>query len=96
MSNKHIAINWAIKTVKQSTGFVYSDQFFRPFSNIETRKKISRVLLINNVVVWPDPVEGAFLFKKNDSRLKIITDGGHQGAVWQEGSNVMVLPTKHI
>ena len=93
MSNKNIAINWAIKTVKKASGFVYSDQFFQPFSNPETRDKIEGELLANNIVVWSDQYGGAFLFNKNDPRLTISNHGQLKGAVWIDGDNVLVLPS---
>ena len=93
MSNKNIAINWAIKTVKKASGFVYSDLFFQPFSNPETRNRIEAELLANNIVVWPDQSGGAFLFNKNDPRLTVSSHGQLKGAIWIENDNVLVLPS---
>lgn len=93
MSNKQIAINWATQQVKRATGFVYSDQFFAPFSNQNTRAKIALELLSKNVLVWPDPQDGAFLFKKNDPRLTMETDGNIRVGYWMENDSILVLPT---
>ena len=91
MSNKNIAIQWATKQIKIATGFVYSDQFFMPFTNPDTRKKIVSELLTKNIVVWPDPINGAFLFKKDDPRLTIASDGVVKVGSWIEGENIMLL-----
>jgi hypothetical protein len=96
MSNKSIAISWASKQVKSASGFVYSNAFFKPFSNTNTRKKIVEELKLQNVVVWTDTKDGAFLFKKGDSRLKIHTVGNQQGAIWCEGDNRMILPIVEV
>lgn len=93
MSNKQIAINWAANQVKQATGFVYSDQFFAPFSNQQTRAKITSELLSKNVLVWPDPQHGAFLFKKNDPRLTMETNGAIRVGYWMEDDSILILPT---
>jgi hypothetical protein len=97
MSNKSIAINWAQKQVRATTGFVYSDAFFKPFTNLDTRKKITRDLAKVNVVVWSDTKDGAFIFRKSDSRLQIVSDGQVQVGAWTEGADtespkVMILP----
>lgn len=92
MSNKNIAITWADKTTKQATGFVYSDRFFEPFTNPQTRSKIVNELLNRNVIVWSDNQTGAFLFKKGDSRLSIEFNGQYKVGVWSENGNLMLLP----
>ena len=97
MSNKSLAINWAQKQVRATTGFVYSDAFFKPFTNQDTRKKITRELAKVNVVVWSDTKDGAFIFRKSDSRLQIVSDGQIQVGAWTEGADtespkVMILP----
>lgn len=97
MSNKSIAINWAQKQVQAASGFVYSDVFFKPFTNLDTRKKIVNELAKVNVVVWSDTKQGAFIFRKNDSRLNIVSDGTIQVGAWTEGADtdsprVMILP----
>jgi len=92
MSNKHIAIKWATATVKAAPSFVYSDQFFKPFSNQKTCHKIALELLKNGVVVWPDTKEGAFLFRANDPRLMIAKEADVKVAVYHDGENTMILP----
>lgn len=92
MSNKNIAIQWATKQIKKATGFVYSDQFFSPFTNPDTRNKIVQELLSKGVVVWSDLKGGAFLFKKGDSRLKTSTNGVIKVGAWIEGNQILILP----
>lgn len=92
MSNKHIAIKWATATVKQAPSFVYSDQFFKPFSNQITRRKITQELAKNGVVVWTDTKEGAFLFRASDTRLTIAKEADVKVGIYHDGENVMVLP----
>ena len=96
MSNKKIAITWADKTTKKATGFVYSDRFFEPFTNPQTRSKIVNELLNRNVIVWSDTQEGAFLFKKGDARLKVVSDGNIKIGSWTENDNIMILPALSI
>lgn len=95
MSNKHIAINWAVKQVKAASGFVYSDQFFSPFSE-SMKKKIATELSKYGVLVWGDTKQGAFLFKCNDKRLLRNTNGTQEAAVWHETDKIMILPTRYI
>ena len=95
MSNKHIAIKWATATVNTAPTFVYSDQFFKPFSNQKTCHKIALELLKNGVVVWPDTKEGAFLFRANDPRLKIVGDANVKIGIYHDGENIMTLPAIH-
>ena len=90
--NKLIAIKWATDSVKNCPSFVYSDQFFKPFSNPSTQKKISAELDKLNVVVWSDTKGGAFLFRKNDKRLTVVAHGQFKSGTWIENSNVMILP----
>ena len=92
MSNKHIAIEWAAREIRRTPGFIYSDQFFQPFSNQQTRAKIVQELEKRGVYVCSDTKEGAFIFRKNDSRFRFIEAEGLRGGVWQEGENVMILP----
>ena len=92
MSNKHIAIKWATATVKAAPSFVYSDQFFKPFSNQITRRKITQELAKNGVVVWTDTKEGAFLFRANDTRLTIAKDANTKIGVYADGESMMFLP----
>jgi len=92
MSNKHIAIKWATATLKTAPSFVYSDQFFKPFSNQITRRKITQELAKNGVVVWTDTKEGAFLFRANDKRLMIAKEADVKVAIYHDGENTMVLP----
>ena len=96
MNNKKIAITWAIEQVNIATGFVYSDQFFRPFKSIDTHKMIIRELYKNNVIVWFDTKEGAFLFKRNDSRLRIESNGQIQVGLWMEDENILLLPSMYV
>jgi hypothetical protein len=101
MSNKSIAINWAQKQVRSARGFVYSDAFFKPFTNLDTRKKITRELAKVNVVVWSDTKDGAFIFRKSDSRLEIVSDGQIQVGVWTQGADtespqVIILPAMPV
>lgn len=93
MSNKHIAITWAKKQVSFATGLVYSDQFFKPFTNIVTRKKIAKELLENNVIVWSDSKDGAFLFKKGDPRLIINSNDEFLVGMWHGKDKLISLPT---
>lgn len=93
MSNKHIAIKWATATVKTAPSFVYSDQFFKPFSNEITRRKISDELAKNGVIVWSDTKEGAFLFRANDTRLQIVKDANVKSGVYSDNNNILMLPT---
>ena len=93
MSNQDIAINWAISTVNIATGFVYSNQFFKPFSSEESGDKIIEKLLDNGVVLWPDQKQGAFIFKKNDPRLVLSFQEKCVGGAWLDGDNTMILPT---
>jgi|688.fasta_scaffold1436020_1 hypothetical protein len=97
MSNKHIAIKWATATVKTAPSFVYSDQFFKPFSNEITRRKISEELAKNGVVVWSDTKEGAFLFRASDTRLQIIKDAKANVKIgaYSDNGNVLMLPPIH-
>lgn len=90
MSNKDIAINWAAETINKTTGFIYSDEFFMPFNN-KTRKKIIDDLNDKNIVVWPDPKYGAFLFKKGDPRLTMKTSGKVKVGAWIEDDSVLIL-----
>jgi hypothetical protein len=97
MSNKTIAINWAQKQVRAASGFVYSDEFFRPFTNPDTQRRIIQELDQRNVTVWPDTKQGAFLFRKNDSRLTVETDGTIRVGVWIQDQDtdepkVLMLP----
>lgn len=92
MNNKQIAINWANKTVKGATGFVYSDSFFKPFNSQYTRNKIINELASKGVVVWSDTNGGAFLFKNGDTRLSINNNGQHKVGIWCENNNLLVLP----
>ena len=92
MSNKHIAIGWAKKQVNSASGFIYSDQFFRPFTNLGTRRKIVKVLFDNNVIAWTDTKDGAFLFRRGDPRLLINTCGDTQAGIWMEDDKMMILP----
>jgi hypothetical protein len=96
MSNKHIAINWAITTVKNASGFVYSDQFFRPFTNQSTRKKIRQELEKRNILVWGLAKDGALLFRANDPRLKVHIENGYRVGTWTEGENIMILNTDAV
>jgi hypothetical protein len=96
MSNKHIAINWAVQQTKNATGFVYSNKFFEPFTNFDTRKKITNELLARNVIVWTDTRDGAFLFRKGDSRLTIKSDGKTKVGVWMEDEKILVLPATQV
>ena len=95
ISNKKIAIDWATKSVREATGFVYSDQFFMPFSRQETCLEIAEELLDQGVHVWPDLKQGAFLFKKNDPRLVLSFQEKCVGGAWLEGNNVLILPTMY-
>ena len=92
MSNKHIAINWASKTVRSTRRLVYSDKFFQPFSNPATRQKIVRELDRVGVTVWSDTKIGAFLIPKNDSRLTVSTDGQVKIGAWCDGETIVMLP----
>ena len=96
MSNKHIAINWAVKQTKNASGFVYSDKFFEPFTNINSRNKITKELLARNVIVWTDTKDGAFLFKQNDPRLIVETDGEIKVGIWMEEKKVLFLPPTYV
>ena len=96
MSNKHIAINWAVIQTKKATGFVYSNKFFEPFTNVDTRNKITKELLARNVIVWTDTKDGAFLFKKGDSRLTVESDGKTKVGVWMEDENILLLPATQV
>lgn len=96
MSNKHIAINWAVQQTKKATGFIYSDKFFEPFSNIQTRNKIAKELLNKNVIAWTDNKTGAFLFRKDDTRLTIESDGNHKVGIWMEGEKILLLPATQV
>lgn len=96
MSNKKIAVQWAIEQVNIATGFVYSDQFFRPFKSIDTYKMIIKELFNKNIIVWFDNKEGAFLFKKNDPRLHIQNEGNVQFGWWQEEENIFLLPITYV
>lgn len=96
MSNKKIAIKWATEQVNLASGFVYSDQFFKPFTNFDTRKKIINQLYENNVIAWTDTKDGAFLFKRNDSRLRIESNGQIQAGVWMEDENILLLPSMFV
>ncbi len=93
MSNYRIAIMWAEQTTKLTTGFVYSDRFFEPFSNKKVRKSIVSELLKKNVVVWSDSKLGAFLFKRGDVRLTINKHQNLMSGIWTEGDNMIILPT---
>lgn len=96
MSNKHIAINWAVQQTNKTNGFVYSDKFFEPFSNFDTRNKISKELLDRNVIAWTDTKDGAFLFRKNDSRLTVKSDGKTRVGMWIKNENVLLLPATEV
>jgi hypothetical protein len=96
MSNKHIAIKWATATVKTAPSFVYSNQFFKPFSNQITRRKITQELAKNGVVVWTDTKEGAFLFRANDPRLTIAKDATTKVGSYIDGETVMILPAMPV
>jgi hypothetical protein len=96
MSNKHIAINWAVQQTKNTTGFVYSDKFFEPFTNFNTRNKITQELLARNVIAWTDTRDGVFLFNKGDSRLTVESDGKIKVGVWMEDENILVLPATQV
>ena len=96
MSNKHIAINLAVQQTKNTAGFVYSDKFFEPFSNFETRNKITSELLKRNVIAWTDTKNGAFLFRKDDSRLTVHSDGNNKVGIWIEDENILMLPATQI
>jgi len=95
MSNKHIAIKWATATVKTAPSFVYSDQFFTPFSNESTRRKITQELAKNGVLVWSDTKEGAFLFRANDPKLTIKQDANVKVGMYVD-ENVLMLPALAI
>ena len=95
MSNKHIAIKWATATVKTAPSFVYSDQFFKPFSNESTRRKITQELAKNGVLVWSDTKEGAFLFRANDPKLTIKQDANVKVGMYVD-ENVLMLPALAI
>ena len=96
MSNKHIAISWAVQQTNKTTGFVYSDKFFEPFSNFDTRNKISKELLDRNVIVWTDTRDGAFLFRKDDSRLTVQSNGKIKVGIWMENENILMLPATQV
>ena len=96
MSNKHIAINWAVQQTKKATGFVYSDKFFEPFTNLDTRNKITKELLARNIIAWTDTRDGAFLFRKDDSRLTVESDGKTKVGVWMEEENILMLPATQV
>ena len=96
MSNKKIAIKWAIEQVNSASGFVYSDQFFKPFTDIDARKNIINQLYTNNVIAWSDTKEGAFLFKKDDSRLHIESNGHLKAGAWIEGEKILLLPSMYV
>ena len=97
MSNKHIAINWATKMVKDSKKLVFSDQFFQPFTNVKTREKIVKELDARGVIVWANPAnDNAFLMRKGDARLTVHSDGKIRVAIWADGNNLTVLPTQYI
>ena len=93
MSNKHIAISWAENSVKNNKSLVYSDQFFKPFSNTKTRKKIVDTLDKNGIVAWSDSKDGAFLFRKNDPRCIVSENNNYRAAVWEDNGNLIVFPT---
>ena len=96
MSNKKIAIKWATEQVNSASGFVYSDQFFKPFNNFDTRKKIINQLYENNVIAWSDTKDGAFLFKRNDARLHIESNGYIKAAAWIEEEKILLLPSMFV
>ena len=96
MSNKKIAINWATKQVNSASGFVYSDQFFKPFINFDTRKKIINQLYENNVIAWSDTKDGAFLFKRNDARLHIESNDHIKAGAWIEDEIIILLPSMFV
>lgn len=96
MSNKHIAITWAVKQTNNTTGFVYSEKFFEPFTNFDTRNNITKELLVKNIIAWTDTRDGAFLFKKNDPRLTVESDGKIKVGVWMEDENILLLPATQV
>jgi hypothetical protein len=94
LSNKEIAIKWA----KNNDKFAFSDEFFKPFSKIEERLEIVKDLEGHNVIVWPIYTHGAFLVKKNDSRL-CFSEGRDGNKVYRcgayhfpESDQVLMLP----
>jgi len=96
MSNKHIAIKWATTQAKTAGSFVYSDQFFKPFTNLSTRRKIVQELAKQGVIAWTDTKEGAFLFRSGDARLTIESKDGVRVGAWCENGNIMVLPAEYV
>jgi hypothetical protein len=94
MSNKHIAINWAFKQAKAAESFVYSDQFFIPFTE-QTQIKITKELRQRGVIAWSDTKGGAFLFRAADKRLVTNADSKTEVGMWVHGGNVMMLPARN-
>lgn len=93
MSNKHIAINWGFKQAKVAESFVYSDQFFIPFTE-QTQIKITKELRQRGVIAWSDTKGGAFLFRVADPRLVTRADSNTEVGMWVDGDNVMLLPAR--
>ena len=91
MSNKDIAVKFAKDMINDSTGFVYSDQFFKPFGQ-DARRAIVRELDQQNILAWWDTKQGAFIFRKDDSRLHLTVEKNQVGGYWLEDTNIMLLP----
>jgi hypothetical protein len=92
MSNKDLAIQWAIQMTQQPK-LVYSDKFFDPF-NDNMRKVIVRALKKQGIVAWWDTKTGAFIFKDNDPRFIHQSEGHVQGGVWcdQDAEQIICFP----
>ena len=97
MSNKDIAVNWAINTVKLAASqnkIVISSKFFKPFSN-KVRKALCDELRIKfNIYAWAMTKNGAILCYVTDPHLTIKNDGKHQAGVWvnQQSAEIIAFP----
>lgn len=70
MNNKQIAVAWAKQAVSTGQRFIMSDEYFKPF-NGGVRRAIIRELAADGIVAWDFNNDGAFLFNKGDSRVRI-------------------------
>ena len=97
MSNKDVAVNWAINTVKLAASqnkIVISSDFFKPFSK-KVRKALRDELRLKfNIHAWATTKNGAFLCYVTDQHLTIRNDGKQQAGVWvnEQRAEIIVFP----